>query len=181
MNDHFRYISLENARRIILVITTSVLFELPGLKVLRNRILRCFFRFGPHTRFKMGAKMVLIHPEPSVQQTIAIGDYCEIGVDCMLDYSGGIAIGDEVWISQGVKIFTHTHVIAGRMPKRGMAITYQRLIIEDDAWLGAGSIILPSVGRIGRGAIVGAGAVVTREVCDYAVVAGNPAKIIGSR
>ena len=55
------------------------------------------------------------------------------------------------------------------------------LIIESDAWIGARSTILPSCKRIGIGAIVGAGAVVTRDVGDFEVVAGNPARKIGQR
>lgn len=51
------------------------------------------------------------------------------------------------------------------------------IIIEHDAWIGAGSILLPGI-HIGEGAIVGAGAVVTKDVLPYSIVAGNPAKII---
>lgn len=53
--------------------------------------------------------------------------------------------------------------------------------VEDDVWLGHNSIILPSVGVIGRGAVIAAGAVVTKDVPRYAIVAGNPAKIIRMR
>ena len=55
------------------------------------------------------------------------------------------------------------------------------LDIGDDAWLGARAIILPGCRRIGRGAVVAAGAVVTRDVPDYALVAGNPARVIRFR
>lgn len=54
-------------------------------------------------------------------------------------------------------------------------------VIEDDVWLGHNSIVLPSVKRIGRGAVVGAGAVVTKDVPKYAVVVGNPAAVIKYR
>lgn len=54
-------------------------------------------------------------------------------------------------------------------------------LIEDDVWMGHGSVVLPSVGRLGRGCIVGAGAVVTKDVERYSIVAGNPARIIGFR
>jgi acetyltransferase-like isoleucine patch superfamily enzyme len=55
------------------------------------------------------------------------------------------------------------------------------LLIGDDAWIGANAIVLPGCSRIGRGAVVGAGSVVTRDVPDFAVVAGNPARVIRER
>lgn len=172
---------IEIIRRIVLIVTTSFFFEMPGLKSLRNTILRLFFKFGPHTSFKMGAKMVLIHPNPQIRQTINIGDYCEIGVECMLDYSGGIIIGNDVWISQNVKIFTHIHPVDGDTLKREREITFHPVNIEDDAWLGSSALILPTVNTIGKGAVVGAGSVVSKDVAQYDIVAGNPAKVIGSR
>ena len=54
------------------------------------------------------------------------------------------------------------------------------IVIGDDVWIGGHVIVLPGV-HIGTGAIVGAGAVVTKDVPDYAVVGGNPARIIKSR
>jgi len=60
-------------------------------------------------------------------------------------------------------------------------ILYQKCIVEDDVWIGHNAIILPSVKLIGRGAVVAAGSVVTKDVPKYAIVAGNPAKIIRYR
>ena len=56
-----------------------------------------------------------------------------------------------------------------------------RLIIEDDVWVGHNSVILPSCKYIGRGAIIGAGSIVTRDVAPYSVVAGNPARLLRHR
>jgi acetyltransferase-like isoleucine patch superfamily enzyme len=61
------------------------------------------------------------------------------------------------------------------------SISRTNCIIEDDVWVGHNAIILPSVGNIGRGAIIAAGAVVTKDVPRYAVIAGNPAKVIKYR
>jgi virginiamycin A acetyltransferase len=60
-------------------------------------------------------------------------------------------------------------------------ITRNNCTVEDDVWIGHSAIILPNVRLIGRGAVVGAGAVVTRNVPRYAIVAGNPAKIVRYR
>lgn len=60
-------------------------------------------------------------------------------------------------------------------------ISRTKCIIEDDVWLGHNSTILPNVKRIGRGSIVAAGAVVTKDVPEYAIVAGSPAKVIKYR
>ncbi|MEY8198191.1 MAG: hypothetical protein RPS47_03005 [Colwellia sp.] len=58
---------------------------------------------------------------------------------------------------------------------------FSKLVIEDDVWIGDGVIITPSVSCIGRGAVVGAGAIVTKDVPRYAVVCGNPAVVIKYR
>lgn len=60
-------------------------------------------------------------------------------------------------------------------------IVRTRCVIEDDVWIGHAATILPSVSSIGRGAAIGAGAVVTKNVAPYAIVAGNPARVIRSR
>lgn len=60
-------------------------------------------------------------------------------------------------------------------------VVAQPTIVEDDVWIGHQAIITPGCKRIGRGAVIGAGAVVTRDVAPYAIVAGNPAKLIRYR
>ncbi len=106
-----------------------------------------------------------------------IGDDTWIGQQCFLHAAGGITVGLRVGIGPGVRVITSVHDEAGR----GVAVLHSPLrfapvVIDDDADLGVGSVVLPGV-RVGRGAIVGAGSVVTRDVPDYAVVAGVPARV----
>ncbi|MGF1465837.1 MAG: acyltransferase [Sandaracinaceae bacterium] len=80
-----------------------------------------------------------------------------------------------------VKILTSAHREAGRaLPVLHAPLAFAPVRIEDDADLGTGAIVLPGV-TVGRGAIVGAGAVVTKDVAPYAVVAGNPARPLRER
>lgn len=112
---------------------------------------------------------------------LVIGDGTWIGEQCFLHAGGGLEIGRNVGIGPGVRIITSTHREEGRaVPILHAAIDFAPVVVEDDADLGVGAIVLPGV-RIGRGAQVGAGAVVTRDVPPYAVVAGVPATILRHR
>ncbi len=110
-----------------------------------------------------------------------IGDETWIGQQCFFHSAGGIRIGARVGIGPGVKIITSVHVEAGRAtPVLFSPLTFAPVVIEDDADIGTGAILLPGV-TIGRGAVVGAGAVVTKDMPAYAMVAGVPAKILRER
>lgn len=111
---------------------------------------------------------------------IVVGDGSGIGSDSQLH--GPVVIGKGVLMGPQVLIYTRNHQFADP----GIPIVQQGyrserpVTIEDDVWIGARAIILPGV-KVGRGAVIGAGAVVAKEVEPYAIVAGNPAMIIGRR
>ena len=105
-----------------------------------------------------------------------IGSNSLIDRDTILDFSGTLIIGQRVVISEAAVIYTHSH---GHNPRSEAEKT--PLVIADDAWIGSRAIISEGVGRIGRGAIIAAGAVVTREVGDWKIVGGVPARVIGDR
>jgi acetyltransferase-like isoleucine patch superfamily enzyme len=107
---------------------------------------------------------------------VVIGDNCVINRGVYLDGRMGVFIGNNVNVSFGTTIITlhHDH------NDPGFAATGAPVTIEDHAWIGARAILLPGV-RIGEGAVVAAGAVVTRDVAEYTVVGGVPAKQIGTR
>lgn len=115
---------------------------------------------------------VSIHSENN-ESRIIVKNNVQINEKVNIDYSGGIIIFDNVLISAGAKIFTHDH---GYNPHS--VPTFSKLIIEEGAWIGLNVIVLPSVKRIGRGAVIGAGSVLTKSVEDWQVVAGCPAKFI---
>ncbi len=106
----------------------------------------------------------------------------ELAANTSIDLSGGVRFGSGVTVSEGAKIYTHSHPLPGRnTPWRDMPPQAGLLEIGDDVWIGANAIVLGNVRRIGVGAIVAAGAVVTKDVPDYAVVAGVPAKVVRYR
>ena len=91
----------------------------------------------------------------------------------ILSTSGGIEFEDGVMVAPGVRIATINH----DMNNRHTIYTYGKVTIKKNAWLGMNVTVCPGV-TIGKYAVVGAGAVVTKDVPDYAVVAGVPAKVI---
>lgn len=115
------------------------------------------------------------------QNKMRIGDQTWIGQQSFLHSAGGIEIGCRVGIGPGVRILTSFHAEAGRdIPILDSPIELAPVVIEDDCDLGVGVIVLPGV-RIGRGAQIGAGALVTRDVPAYSVAMGVPAKVSRER
>jgi acetyltransferase-like isoleucine patch superfamily enzyme len=112
---------------------------------------------------------------------IAIGQHCTVHPFCILYGGGGLQIGDSVRIAAHTVIMPSNHVFENpETPIRLQGIQAEGIIIKDDVWLGTGARILDGV-TIGKGSIVGAGAVVTKDVPEYAIVTGVPARITGWR
>jgi acetyltransferase-like isoleucine patch superfamily enzyme len=151
---------------------------------------------GPHVVFEEGVR--IWHPA-----SVSLGDNVYLGHDAMLKgyHVNRLEIGNDTWVGQGVfmhaaggirignavgigpfvRILTSTHGEAGReVPILASPLVFAEVVVEDDVDIGVGTIVLPGV-RIGRGAQIGAGAVVTRDVPAYAVAAGNPARVLRMR
>lgn len=103
---------------------------------------------------------------------IKIGNNVFINNNCLAMARGGITIEDDVMIAGNVQLLSNNHDEYERQ-----ILTCEEIIIRKGAWIGAGATILPGV-TIGKYAIVGAGAIVTKDVPDYAVVVGIPAKVV---
>ena len=123
--------------------------------------------------------------------SISIGNDCYIGEGSRIWSGDSIIIGNDVLISHNVNIVdADSHEISsveraeryrellksGHWTDKGNILS-KPIIIEDNAWISFGVIILKGV-RIGKGSIVGAGSIVTKDVTDWTIVAGNPAKIL---
>lgn len=109
-------------------------------------------------------------------QHATFGDNVSVHPMCYLDATGGLAIGSDVSIAHGASILTteHDYTRPGGTI-RDAPVTCAAVTIGDDVWIGAGARILAGV-RIGTHAVVGAGAVVTRDVLSGQIAAGVPAR-----
>lgn len=107
---------------------------------------------------------------------LILGDDVYINRDVRLDHTGGLTLRSGAKVSEGAIVFTHRY-----RPEWELGWTACPLTVGEDAWIGARALILPGVRSIGDGAVVGAGAVVTKDVPPLTVVAGNPARPIKTR
>jgi len=107
---------------------------------------------------------------------LSIGRRSTVDQRCYLDARGGLRIEHDVSISREVTVLTATH----DPDDPAYATRFGAVHVGSHAWIGARALILPGV-RIGEGAVVAAGAIVTRDVDAYMIVAGNPAKPLRER
>ncbi len=112
---------------------------------------------------------------------IVIGDGCSFSGSCVVSAVSSVIIGCEVLLARNVYIADHNHAYSDP----GRAILHQgvtsvgQVVIGDGAWLGQNVVVTSGV-RIGRGAVVGANAVVTKDVPDYSLAVGAPARVVKS-
>jgi len=112
---------------------------------------------------------------------ITLGRQCFIGEMNVMRGQGGITLGDYVYTGSWVQILAVNHVFDDpHTPIKNQGITAQGIVIEDDVWLAASAIVLDGV-HIGRGSVVGAGAVVTQDLPPFSVAVGSPARVVRDR
>jgi maltose O-acetyltransferase len=141
---------------------------------LRARLLRAAgFAIGEGTLLTSGITML---GGRHARTNVRIGRACFINDGCVFDAAGPIVIGDEVNLGQGVLITTGGHLI-GTPERRAGLITPEPVHVGSGAWLSSRCVVLPGV-TVGAGAIVAAGAIVTRPVEAHTLVGGVPARLI---
>ena len=127
--------------------------------------------------FSVGKKSSILHGLTINRiGRVIIGHNTIVNERCRLDARGFVTIGNNVSISSEVTILTADH--DGTSPE--FRYRERSVVVEDYAWIGTRATVLPGV-TLGRGCIVAAGALVTRDVPSLEIVAGNPARSIGRR
>ncbi len=115
-------------------------------------------------------------------QKVEIGHHVLLNSGTKIGGQNGVIIGNHVLLSYNVNIVSEDHAYDNPLlPTKSQG--YKKtgpIIIEDDVWIGANAVIMPNI-NIGRGAIVGANAVVTKNVEPYTIIGGVPAKLIKFR
>lgn len=157
----------------------------PGLVLEDGACLRALSRegiaLGRNVTIARGAVLACTGVITELGVGLAIGDRSAVGAGAFLGAQGGLTIGDDVLLGPGVRVFTENHAYdALDVPIRAQGTRRAHVTIEDDCWVGAGVTILAGV-RVGRGSVLAAGAVVTRDVPPYSVMAGVPARVLRSR
>ena len=105
-------------------------------------------------------------------KNVTIGKGVTVMNGALMMAAGGITIEDKVLIAANVKLISNNHD-----PYERDVLTCKPVVIKEGAWVGAGATILPGV-TVGKYAIIGSDSVVTKDIPDYAVAVGNPAKVI---
>jgi acetyltransferase-like isoleucine patch superfamily enzyme len=115
------------------------------------------------------------------QGEVVVNALSYIGHRCLLYGTGDIRIGRDVLLANDVQLICGNHTFARRdLPIRAQPAIERPIVIEDDVWLGASVIVLGGV-TVGKGSVVGAGAVVTHSIPPYSIARGVPAKVVGTR
>lgn len=142
---------------------------------LRCRFMPYFFKnFGDNIEMQSGLRVT--NPE-----LISIGSNCNFGQGTFITGGGGVRIGDWVGFGPDVKVWSVNHRFDDPdQPWLLQGWEKKAVVIEDDVWLGANVFVMPGV-TIGKGAIISACAVVGKSVPAYAIVMGNPGRVVGWR
>jgi len=151
-------------------------------KIKYEEIRKILYKYKLANFSKIG-KGVTIHYSTYIRnpEGLEIGDNSNINHGCELYCAGGIKIGTASLIAYQVMIFSDSRTFMGETPlKKRRNRIIAPVIIGSDVWIGARAIILPGV-HIHDHAVVAAGAVVTKDVEPWSIVAGNPARMVKSR
>ncbi len=161
--------------REFLIKYTNIKYERASLREKRNKAYTERFHAGKNLFVEYDVNISRQH---YLDGTISIGDNVLLGKHVFIDYSGDLIIRDNVKIANGVIIETHDHDIFSNPNVSVKIANPSKLIINEGTIVGSRAIILSTCHYIGKNVRVGAGAVVTKDVPDYSVAVGVPAKVV---
>lgn len=122
---------------------------------------------------------IRVKSNADISPNINIGNYSELGTRCMIH--GNVEIGENVIMGPDVKIYARNHIHASiEVPIQVQGKEYLKTVIGNDVWIAANVVITAGV-KVGDHTIIAAGSVVTKDVPNYAIVGGVPAKVIKYR
>ncbi len=156
----------------------AFLMHLPGHfgTELRGRVLPRYFAAA--------GEGLLVHEGVRIRgvKRLLVGSQVEIGVDNFIQASGGVTLGNDVMMGPGVKIWSINHRFDDPdRPIREQGYDYEEVTIGDHVWIGADAFIMPGV-TIPEGCVISACATVAKKKYPpYALIAGSPARVIGTR
>jgi len=155
------------------LVLNRVIIFVPSWFIRKSYMKFLGMEIGNHSRIDMGVYI------KDIRKNLKIGNHCHINQNSIFLCNGGIEIGDNVSISYRVGLFSEGHDIQSS----DFAHISGKIKIEDYVWIGANATILSGKNgiTIGKGAVVCAGAVVTKNIKPFSVVAGVPAKTIEKR
>jgi acetyltransferase-like isoleucine patch superfamily enzyme len=178
--------SYRNRGNIIDKVRTAYKIKKYFNKAGKNNIIKSHteFRLTENSYLEIGSDCViqdyvffqLTKPHPKV----IIGNGVVIGRNNVIASKSSIIIGDNTIIGPFVQIIDHSHGFKNNEVIKNQNATFGNIVIEEGCWIGSGAKILKGI-TIGKGAIIGANSVVTKDVPPMAVVGGVPAKIIKYR
>lgn len=155
-----------------------------GVSVDRTCLIHPEARINPRgSQLTIGARTG-VAPGACIQGAITIGEDCTVQAYSVLvgvKDGGEITIGNGVRIAPHVMIFAANHIFSDTsIPIYKQGVETAPIIIEDDVWI-AGQVMVTAGVRIGHGSVIGAGAVVTKDIPAWSVAVGSPARVIKSR
>lgn len=165
--------------RFNLSIAQGKLFDLSFLREYRHWVYRRVFHIN--SQIVIGHNVEIWSTHCQNNRNLTLGEKVNIDSGVYIDITGKVIFDGQTIVSRGAMLYSHYHEYEkareGTSVGTGPYIP-TTLTVHKGVWIGAGAIILPKCFEIGEGAIVASGAVVTKDVPPYTVVAGNPAKVI---
>jgi len=162
--------------RLLNYLSNHVISHLPSYRVRHAWYRSLGVSIGPGSGVHMGCYLWFYGPRQLRRTGLIIGSNTHINRRCCIDGRGPISIGDNVSISPEVIILTTQH----RWDSSNFELESLGVVVDDYVWIGTRATIMPGT-KIGRGAVVAAGAVATGDIPAMAVVAGVPARAIARR